>query len=123
MLETKIEGLILAVERLQGAVEYLTIQLKSGNSAEPKPKAEKAKHGPVDIADTVGSLPTPEKKAVANETPSRDALQSKCLTLVREDRSRKDKISAALAKFDAKLIKDIPDDRLADFATELDAIA
>ena len=115
MLENEIKALTEAVQALTAQMECLIFNMSENGTAKERKLIDKPK---ADAPVEEKSEPVP-----MGEAPSRDTLQSKCLSLVREDRSRKEKITAALGKFNAKLIKDIPDDKLNDFAAELDKIA
>lgn len=106
MLETKIEALTDAIERLIAALD--------------KPAQ------PVAEAPALAPAPAPEPApAPAPDALNRTALQSKCLALVKADRSHKTKIVDLIAKHSGVtggLIADIPDDALQAFADALEAL-
>jgi len=58
--------------------------------------------------------PTPVSKAV-----TRNELQAHCLKLVRENTENKNKIIKLLAAYNAKVIADVPDDKLAELEAKL----
>ena len=98
MLETKIEALTDAIERLIAALD---------KPAQP-------------VAEAPALAPAPAPDAL-----NRTALQSKCLALVKADRSHKTKIVDLIAKHSGVtggLIADIPDDALQAFADALEAL-
>ncbi len=109
MLETKIEALTAAIERLIAALDK-PVQPAVAAPA-PSPEASPA--------------PEPAPAPVASDALNRTALQSKCLALVKANRSHKAKIVKLIAKhsgIDGGLIADIPDDALQAFADELGAL-
>lgn len=73
----------------------------------PKPAAKKTVDAPVDNPVEV----------------SRDDLQAKCMTIVRADRTKRKAIEELIASYDATLIRDVPDDKLAELAAKLDELA
>lgn len=116
MLETKIETLTDAIERLIVALDRMVVA--PDLSPEPKAKAPKVKPEPA-------PEPTPvEKPAVSVQLPGRDRLQAKCLELVKADRANKARITDLIAQHSdgGKLIKDIADDNLTVFAEALEAL-
>ncbi len=105
MLETKIEKLTDAVERL--------IEVMAGQQTLPLAPAEEQK------SESKSSAP------VANtDKPSRDRLQAMCLELVKQDRANKVRITELVGKYSkgGKLLKDIADDNLAAFLADLEAL-
>lgn len=118
MLETKIETLTDAIERLIVALDRMVVA--PDLSPEPKAKAPKVKPEPEPASE-----PTPvEKPAVSVQLPGRDRLQAKCLELVKADRANKARITDLIAQHSdgGKLIKDIADDNLTVFAEALEAL-
>ena len=118
MLETKIETLTDAIERLIVALDRMMVA--PDLSLEPKAKAPKVKPEPEPASE-----PTPvEKPAVSVQLPGRDRLQAKCLELVKADRANKARITDLIAQHSdgGKLIKDIADDNLTVFAEALEAL-
>jgi hypothetical protein len=105
MLETKIEKLTDAIERL--------IEVMAGQQTLPLAAPEKQE---------VESKPS---APVANsDKPSRDRLQAMCLELVKQDRANKARITELVGKYSngGKLLKDIADDSLAAFLADLEAL-
>ena len=118
MLETKIETLTDAIERLIVALDRMVVA--PDLSPEPKAKAPKVKPEPEPASE-----PTPvEKPAVSVQLPGRDRLQAKCLELVKADRANKARITDLIAQHSdgGKLIKDIADDNLTVFAEALEEL-
>jgi hypothetical protein len=109
MLETKIEALTAAIERLIVALDKPVQPAVAAPAPSPEPSP----------------APEPAPAPVAFDALNRTALQSKCLTLVKANRSHKAKIVELIAKhsgIDGGLIADIPDDALQAFADELGAL-
>lgn len=52
-----------------------------------------------------------------------DALQTRCLELTRIDRANSPKIKAIIASYGASVLKDIPADKLGEFAAKLEELA
>jgi hypothetical protein len=109
MLEIKIEALTAAIERLIVALDKPVQPAVAAPAPSPEPSP----------------APEPAPAPVASDALNRTALQSKCLTLVKANRSHKGKIVELIAKhscIDGGLIADIPDDALQAFADELGAL-
>lgn len=116
MLETKIETLTDAIERLIVALDRMVV----APDLSPKPKAKAPKTDPEPAPE-----PAPVEKPVASvQLPGRDRLQAKCLELVKADRANKARITDLIAQHSdgGKLIKDIADDNLTAFAEALEAL-
>lgn len=118
MLETKIENLTIAIERLIATLET--------SNAKPTKSAKVETQPVLETIPEVEPEPVSEPKAAApsGDIPSRDRLQAKCLELVKADRSNKDRITALIATHgdNGRLIKDIPDDALSAFLSDLEAL-
>jgi len=109
MLETKIEALTAAIERLIAALDKPVQPAVAAPAPSPEPSP----------------APEPAPAPAASDALNRTALQSKCLALVKANRSHKSKIVELIAKhsgIDGGLIADIPDDALQAFADELGAL-
>lgn len=105
MLETKIENLTSAIERLIEALG--NNQPQAEPAVEPKAKAPKAK----------AAAPTPPP------TVNVDALQGRCLDLTRINRANGDKIREIVASYGVNLLKDIAPESLEEFAAKLEELA
>jgi hypothetical protein len=105
MLETKIEKLTDAIERL--------IEVMAGQQTLPLTPAQEQK-----------SESKPSAPVVNTDKPSRDRLQAMCLELVKQDRANKARITELVGKYSngGKLLKDIVDDNLAAFLADLEAL-
>lgn len=103
------------IENLTKAVEALTEQMaKSASSeTESKPVQSKAKK----------PKPEAEPKDETPQGPTVEELQDLAMSKVREDRSKKNAIKDLIASYDgAKVIGDVPSDKLADLGKKLEAL-
>lgn len=81
--------------------------------ADPEPKAKaKVKAEPA---------PEPEAEPVPSNV-SRDDLQAKCMSIVRADRKKRASVEAIIAEYGATLIRDVPEDKLAELAAKLNEL-
>lgn len=104
-LEAKIEALTKAVETLTAAME------KGPIAAQPTIGAE-----PAERPASVESKPEPEQ-------PGREGLQDLCMTIVRNDRGKRNVVKEAIASFGgAETLKDVPEKDLAALKAKLEAI-
>lgn len=99
MLETEIKNLTAAIQLLTDAVN------KNQPTAQPKVEA---------VHTTT---------AVETDAPSVDTLQQRCLELTGIDKNNSAKIKAIIASYGGRLVKDIPADKLGDFASKLEELA
>ena len=117
MLETKIETLTDAIERLIVALDRMVV----APDLSPKPKAKAPKADPEPAPEPA---PVQDQPVASVQLPGRDRLQAKCLELVKADRANKARITDLIAQHSdgGKLIKDIADDNLTAFAEALEAL-
>lgn len=99
MLETEIKNLTAAIQLLTDAVN------KNQSIIQPK----------VEAVHTA--------TAVETDAPSVDTLQQRCLELTGIDKNNSAKIKAIIASYGGRLVKDIPADKLGDFAAKLEELA
>ena len=71
---------------------------------------------PAPVAD-----PEPEAAPVASNV-SRDDLQAKCMSIVRADRKKRANVEAIISEYGATLIRDVPEDKLAELAVKLNEL-
>lgn len=95
MLETEIKNLTAAIKLLTDALD------KNHPAAQPKAEAPVAEEPTVNV----------------------DSLQQRCLELTGVDKSNSPKIKAIIASYGGRLVKDIPADKLGDFAAKLEELA
>jgi uncharacterized FlaG/YvyC family protein len=109
MLETKIDKLTSAIERL----------IKTLDTAQLTFDFEKtASEATVSKTETVQSEPKPTTPSVTV-----DSLQTRCLELTRADKGNSPKIKTIIASYGGKLVKDIPAESLEEFASKLEELA
>lgn len=138
MLETAIEKLHDAVVAMTDSIERQTAILQrfeemskeagrkslAGSAAKweaeglkvPEDIKAKIKDKPTPVAD-----PEPEAAPVASNV-SRDDLQAKCMSIVRADRKKRASVEAIIAEYGATLIRDVPEDKLAELAVKLNEL-
>jgi len=120
MLEAKIDKLTAAVEALTAAIQAQgATQLAPAPAAEPMPV--------ITPEDIERESPEPTAAPEQDSTPdavTRDELRDMCLSIVRADRSKKASVAAAIESVSSggKLLKDVPDDKLAALKAALEAL-
>ena len=97
-LESKIETLTASIDRLSNLLEKL-------GSVEP-----------AEVIKKEAEILREEAKAAA---PTAEALQAKCMELVRADRKNKQVIKDLLAAYSASLISDLDEAQRAELAVKL----
>ena len=115
-LESKIETLTASIDRLSNLLEKL-------GSVEPaeviKKEAEIMREEVKAEAEQV-EIKAPEKQPEQTaEAPTAEALQAKCMELVRADRKNKQVIKDLLAVYSASLISDLDEAQRAELAVKL----
>ena len=117
-LESKIETLTASIDRLSNLLEKL-------GSVEPaeviKKEAEILREAAKSEAKQVETK-APEKQLeleAKTPAPTAEALQAKCMELVRADRKNKQVIKDLLAAYSASLISDLDDAQRAELAVKL----
>lgn len=110
MLETKIDKLTSAIERLIKTLDTAQLAFDFDKAASASTPAEK---------------PKAEKPAPKPTTPTVtvDSLQTRCLELTRADKGNSPKIKTIIASYGGKLVKDIPAESLEEFASKLEELA
>ena len=118
-LESKIETLTASIDRLSnlleklGSVEPAEVIKKEAEILREEAKAE------VKPVETKAPEKQPEQTTAA---PSAEALQAKCMGLVRADRKNKQVIKDLLAVYSASLISDLDEVQRAELAVKLGAL-
>lgn len=110
MLETKLEELKSELSELRAVIVELTTAIRSA----PVPTAAPVEAKPAPVVETV----KPEAVKI-----NRDDLQDLCMTIVRNDRAKKNAVKDAIAAFGgAATLKDVPESDLAALKVALDAL-
>lgn len=121
-LESKIETLTASIDRLSNLLE----KLGSVDPAEViKKEAEQLREEVKTEAKQVETK-APEKQLElepkTTAAPTAEALQAKCMELVRADRKNKQVIKDLLAVYSASLISDLDEAQRAELAVKLGAL-
>ena len=114
-LESKIETLTASIDRLSALLEKL-------GSVEP---AEVIKKEAEILREEAKQVETKQEEKQPEQTtnaPTTEALQAKCMALVRADRKNKQVIKDLLAVYSASLISDLDEAQRAELATKLGAL-
>lgn len=115
MLETEIKKLTDAIEALTAAINAQGIEKPLSPcpmpdiTPEPEPETDPVP-GPVEHQDT------------SNETVSREELKELCLSIVRDDKDKKPKLAEIIGSYNAKTLKQVPDDKLAELKQKLESL-
>ena len=118
-LESKIETLTASIDRLSdlleklGSVEPAEVIKKEAELLREEAKAEEKQ------VETKTPEKQPEQKTTA---PTAEALQAKCMELVRDDRKNKQVIKGLLAVYSASLISDLDEAQRAELSINLRAL-
>jgi hypothetical protein len=111
MLETEIKRLTAAIELLTATIDKKQLGFDF-NAEQPAAEATISK------TETVGLVSKP-----SSPTVTVDALQTRCLELTRVDKANSPKIKAIIASYGGRLVKDIPAEKLEEFALRLEELA
>lgn len=111
---------LTADKKLLDAINHLAeaiLACRTGAPApEPKPEPEpERKVVPMPEPD----MPTPERKDEPAPV-TRDEVRSLATSRIQE--GKRDELKALLAKYNAKRVSDVPEDKLAAFAAEMEAL-
>ena len=118
-LESKIETLTASIDRLSnlleklGSVEPAEVIKKEAELLREEAKAE------ANQVETKAPEKQPEQTTGAPTAPTAEALQAKCMELVRADRKNKQVIKDLLAVYSASLISDLDEAQRAELAVKL----
>ena len=118
-LESKIETLTASIDRLSSLLE----KLGSVDPAEVIKKEAEILREEAKAEEKQVETKTPEKQPEQKTTaPTAEALQAKCMELVRADRKNKQVIKDLLAVYSASLISDLDEAQRAELAVKLGAL-
>ena len=117
-LESKIETLTASIDRLSNLLE----KLGSVEPAEVIKKEAEILREEAKAEEKQVETKTPEKQPEQTTTPTAEALQAKCMELVRADRKNKQVIKDLLAVYSASLISDLDEAQRAELAVKLGAL-
>lgn len=117
MLETAIKELTEEVRTLRHVMETL----RNISSDDAKALSEQTAKGKPTSVEMPSEAEIEAAVEEAKNDIKREDLQAMCLAMVREDRSKKTAIKEALAVYGAKVMADVPEDKLAELKTALEA--
>ena len=118
-LESKIETLTASIDRLSALLE----KLGSVDPAEVIKKEAEILREEAKTEEKQAETKAPEKQPEQTTTaPTAEALQAKCMELVRADRKNKQVIKDLLSAYSASLISDLDEAQRAEFAVKLGAM-
>ena len=118
-LESKIETLTASIDRISSLLEKLgSVQPAEVIKKEAELLREEAKAEAKQV-ETKAPEKQPEQTTSA---PTTEALQAKCMELVRADRKNKQVIKDLLAVYSASLISDLDEAQRAELAVKLGAL-
>ena len=116
MLETKLEELKSELSELRAVIVELTSAMRST----PAPTAAPVEAKPEPVTNPIEAEPAKPEAVKIN----RDDLQDLCMTIVRNDRTKKAAVKDAIAAFGgATTLKDVPESDLAALKAALEALA
>lgn len=117
-LESKIETLTASIDRLSNLLEKLgSVDPAEVIKKEAEILREEAKAEAKQVETKV-----PEKQPEQTTAPTAEALQAKCMELVRDDRKNKQVIKGLLAVYSASLISDLDEEQRAELSINLRAL-
>ena len=114
-LESKIETLTASIDRLSALLEKL-------GSVEPAEVIKKEAEILREEAKQVETKAPEKQPEQTTNAPTTEALQAKCMELVRADRKNKQVIKDLLAVYSASLISDLDEAQRAELSTKLGAL-
>ena len=116
MLETKLEELKAELSELRAVIVELTSAMRSAAT----PTAAPVEAKPEPVADPIEARAAKPEAVKIN----RDDLQDLCMTIVRNDRSKKTAVKDAIGAFGgAATLKDVPESDLAALKAALESLA
>ena len=120
-LESKIETLTASIDRLSNLLEKLgSVEPAEVIKKEAELLREEAK---AEVIKNEGGMKAPEKQPEqTTAAPTAEALQAKCMELVRADRKNKQVIKDLLAGYSASLISDLDEAQRAELSIKLGAL-
>ena len=125
MLETEIKKLTDAIEALTAAINTQGIEKPSSPSPTPEPEPEpesESEPKPTPATDTTPEPVEHQGTSSETETVSRDELKDMCLSIVRDDKDKKPKLAEIIGSYNAKTLKQVPDEKLAELKQKLESL-
>ena len=108
---------LTADKKLLDAINHLAEAILAGRTSAPAPETKPEPEPENKVVPMPAPEPEPEQKPA---TVTRDDVRS--LATARIQGGKRDELKALLAKYNAKRVSDVPEDKLAAFAAEMEVL-
>ena len=108
---------LTADKKLLDAINHLAEAILASRTSAPVPETKPEPEPENKVVPMPAPEPEPEQKPA---TVTRDDVRS--LATARIQAGKRDELKALLAKYNAKRVSDVPEDKLAAFAAEMEAM-
>ena len=108
---------LTADKKLLDAINHLAEAILASRTSAPVPETKPEPEPENKVVPMPAPEPEPEQKPA---TVTRDDVRS--LAIARIQASKRDELKALLAKYNAKRVSDVPEDRLAAFTAEMEML-
>ena len=108
---------LTADKKLLDAINHLAEAILAGRTSAPVPETKPEPEPESKVVPMPAPEPEPEQRPA---TVTRDDVRS--LATARIQAGKRDELKALLAKYNAKRVSDVPEDKLAAFAAEMDVL-
>lgn len=108
---------LTADKKLLDAINHLAEAILAGRTSAPVPETKPEPEPENKVVPMPAPEPEPEQKPA---TVTRDDVRS--LATARIQAGKRDELKALLAKYNAKRVSDVPEDKLAAFAAEMEVL-
>ena len=108
---------LTADKKLLDAINHLAEAILASRTSAPVPETKPEPEPENKVVPMPAPEPEPEQKPA---TVTRDDVRS--LATARIQGGKRDELKALLAKYNAKRVSDVPEDKLAAFAAEMEAL-
>lgn len=108
---------LTADKKLLDAINHLAEAILAGRTSAPVPETKPEPEPESKVVPMPAPEPEPEQRPA---TVTRDDVRS--LATARIQGGKRDELKALLAKYNAKRVSDVPEDKLAAFAAEMEAM-
>lgn len=108
---------LTADKKLLDAINHLAEAILAGRTSAPVPETKPEPEPESKVVPMPAPEPEPEQRLA---TVTRDDVRS--LATARIQAGKRDELKALLAKYNAKRVSDVPEDKLAAFAAEMEVL-
>ena len=108
---------LTADKKLLDAINHLAEAILAGRTSAPVPETKPEPEPESKVVPMPAPEPEPEQRPA---TVTRDDVRS--LATARIQGGKRDELKALLAKYNAKRVSDVPEDKLAAFAAEMEVL-